>query len=419
MPKNPASNLWFLLSANILSHTGTGITMIAIPWLLVKKEHGETLYGYTTLAVMLLSIFFLPYIGSLVDRVSRKKLTLFIALGGGILSLAFAFFLEPQQAPSSQVLITLYAAGHIIYSLHFPTLFAWVQEIFAPDEYHKINGLMEVQGQVAMMMAGGLGSLFIEQVPFTNILLIDGASYFLGMILFAQINYTPKPKADQETEHLSSRQKIFRGFTYLTENIPLSLFLFLSFIPFCTVMAFNYVLPIHLSQSLKTSAEVFGIGEVFWAFGAVLAGLTIPRLSKKRSCQSAIIVSFFIFTVGMTALSINTWIPFFFCIALAMGWSNAGVRVARNTMIMEKIENHKIGRVNTALIALGQSLQFLMVLTFTLTISSIGTFYAFALLAIILGVSFVLLCWVHYKSRVVTEARSQGIYALENKRNKQ
>jgi hypothetical protein len=42
---------YLILAANLLSSIGSGITMIAVPWLLVSKGDGATIFGYATIVM--------------------------------------------------------------------------------------------------------------------------------------------------------------------------------------------------------------------------------------------------------------------------------------------------------------------------------------------------------------------------------
>ena len=60
-----------LLLANITGSVGSGVTIIAVPWLLVHRPGGDRLYGYVTLGTTLALFLFMPYYGTWIDRHSR------------------------------------------------------------------------------------------------------------------------------------------------------------------------------------------------------------------------------------------------------------------------------------------------------------------------------------------------------------
>lgn len=67
------SRFRLIIFANIASSIGSGITMIAIPWMLVSSDNGNKVFGYITIGMTILSFILTPFVGNLVDRVSRKN----------------------------------------------------------------------------------------------------------------------------------------------------------------------------------------------------------------------------------------------------------------------------------------------------------------------------------------------------------
>src|SRR5690348_18060300 len=65
-----------LLLANATSSVGSGVTLVAVPWLLVHRANGDQLYGWATLGTTMALFLFMPYYGAWLDRHSRKVMLL-------------------------------------------------------------------------------------------------------------------------------------------------------------------------------------------------------------------------------------------------------------------------------------------------------------------------------------------------------
>lgn len=376
----------FLLAGNILSHIGNGIAMIAVPWLLVKQSNGEQVYGYITMAAALITMFLLPYIGSLIDKFSRKKMLIFAEWWGLICTILMAIIEWQNPQPSVYSLIAMFLIGSVVYSIHFPTRFAFTQEIFEPQQYKQLNGLLEVQGQIAFMVAGGLGGILVEVTSFSNVMLLDATTFILGLLFFALIPYQPKPQGVKA----SSAWKDFKeGVEFIRTYKHTTRFFVYTMLPFITVLIGIYLMPIYVSKTLQADAMVYGWHEVAWAIGSVIAGFTIPMLVVKVQGRVLVILCVLIYSLGMMALAINTSVIGFLVLSLLMGWGNAGRRVARATVMMENIDNKMIGRMNSTLMSFGKLIQVFLVYGFTLIIPLWGTKSAFA----VLGILLLLACW--------------------------
>ena len=72
----------------------------------------------------------------------------------------------------------VYAVVSIL--IGFLIAFGFIQQIFDRSQYQSLTGLLEIQGQAAMMIAGGLGGILVEHVSLTTILLFDAATYLVS-----------------------------------------------------------------------------------------------------------------------------------------------------------------------------------------------------------------------------------------------
>ena len=61
-----------LLVANTLGSIGSGVTIFAVPWLLVHLPEGNAAYRWATIGTTLVLFLLMPYYGAWVDRHSRK-----------------------------------------------------------------------------------------------------------------------------------------------------------------------------------------------------------------------------------------------------------------------------------------------------------------------------------------------------------
>src|SRR4051812_25364391 len=65
-----------LFVANTLGSIGSGVTVFAVPWMLVHRAHGSEVFRWATIGTTLGLFLFMPYYGAWVDRSSRKTMLL-------------------------------------------------------------------------------------------------------------------------------------------------------------------------------------------------------------------------------------------------------------------------------------------------------------------------------------------------------
>lgn len=118
-----------VVAANVLSSIGSGITMLAIPLLLVASPDGNKLFGTIMLIMTVISFVATPYIGVLIDRTSRKQMLLTVELIGFITVMLFVIVGFMTDYSTIHYII-LYGTGNLYYTFFYPTIFALNQEVF-------------------------------------------------------------------------------------------------------------------------------------------------------------------------------------------------------------------------------------------------------------------------------------------------
>jgi MFS family permease len=375
--RKSAVNLWqdpkarLILIANFLLVVGSGITWIAVPWLLIQQPNGEALYGLSNAALTLLIFLLVPHLGKAIDRNSRKKVLIFyFAFGIGTNLFIIAMILLQGQVEAWH-LVTSISLGSLGASVYYPAQFAFNQEVLAREQYSALSGAIEVQWQAGSMIAGGLASFLINRVPLTMILLIDTCTFVAGLLVLRMVPYRRSPNLDANVR--SAWKMMFEGFTYLRIRPRLSFVIFGSFLPFLGLMIVNYLTPIFVKDTLRAGPEVYGFGEVFYSLGAVLAGLTIPRMTGRIGLLPTLLLTVGCFTGAVAANPLFPGVAVLLGSLALQGWGNAGSRVARSTLTLETVPNELMGRVNLFYGALERLLRSIFLAIVTQQVATIGT----------------------------------------------
>ena len=179
-----------LLIANTTGSIGSGITIFAVPWIMVHRAGGSDAYRWVTMATTVVLFLFMPHYGAWLDRHSRKT----------ILLCAEAFGLVATASMGATGLIlgrfelwqltTIYFCGMLYFTLSYPARFAFIQQIFDRSQYQSLMGLIEVQGQAAQLLAGAGGAFLADRVPLWVILFLDASTYGVSYLVQSTIPYT-------------------------------------------------------------------------------------------------------------------------------------------------------------------------------------------------------------------------------------
>jgi MFS family permease len=376
--------LYLLLIANLFSSVGTGITMTAVPWLLVQKPDGGTWFGYMSTTMTIIMFLLTPYVGMWIDHMSRKAMLMLGEAMGLVIAAMFALYGVMETEYHVWHLVLLFASGSLYYFLFYPTLFAFTQEIFHSDQYKALNGLMEIQGQLATVISGGAASLLLTKVPLYSILWLDACTYAAAIVgLF----FIPYQRSARSGDTHSFWTKMAEGYHYMKARPLLFWFLLASFMPFIGVMMTNYLHPIYITAVLKEDSSVYGIQSMVYGIGAALAGAVVPMLLRKIGTEISITITVFMYAIAITMFLFvkNTWI--FYMLVSLTAFGNAGTRVARSTLMMERIPNEKIGRVDSLFRSLGFLIRSALLSVFTGLVSLQHVLIPYAILSGLLIIS--------------------------------
>ncbi|MGJ3243873.1 MAG: MFS transporter [Opitutales bacterium] len=412
-----------ILISDFTSAVGTGITIFAVPWFLIRQTwepvtvgwgaaslevaNGQQLYGLAMIGVTLVTAFIAPWWGVWLDRHSRKRLLIGCEFYG-FTTVSVFVVLGWIQGTQAWHYVALYVLAVLYFTTYYPTRFALLQQLFDRHQYARINGVMEVTTQTASVLTGAIAAVLIETVGFEVILIIDAATYLVGGLLLLTVPYTALPEST-ETRAVSPGRNLVDGLAFLRANPRLLVFLIASFMAFICVIPMNYLWPNHVQYTMDASVRVFAAGEVAFAVGAVFAGLLQPLIVRRFGPFAAILAASGLYTL---AVFLKAWllIPVVYVgLLLLVGWGNAGTRVARSTLIMELVPRHLIGRVNTVLSMVQKLFMILLVGSFTARIAREGTPFGFLLVTGLMALALVGLIATRRVLDVPPEAREQPV----------
>lgn len=379
--------LYLLIAANAVSGFAQGISMLAIPWyfsdVLNQSSTFGAIYGFATF----ISLFWGLYVGTLVDKYSRKKIFLSLTAVGGTVVTTIAligFYLGEVPTILAGV---VFCSTMFIYNVHYPTLYAFGQEITEKKNYGKINSIIEIQGQSTSVLSGAFAAILITGVNtefLTNIgldgifsfnitpwklheiFLLDACTYFVAFILILLIKYTPVKKYEIDTGNILKRLK--QGASFLKNEKLLFYFGVCSYAIFAmNLIHIHQLMPIYVSNHLQGSSATYAGAEMLYALGALFAGIGIRKVFKNTNTVKAIIILMLLSVLVFVALTFTQSTLMLVFVCFVLGLTNAGSRVLRITYLFNHIPNNIIGRTGSVFQTLNVLTRFTFISIFSLT----------------------------------------------------
>ncbi len=413
------SALVLLFTANTISGFSQGACMIAIPWYFVDTLQAPELFGKIYFFVTFVSIFWGPFAGTLVDKYNRKYLFLAENVFGAFMFLSIAAYGFYNGHIPTPLVAICFAATFFVYNLHYPTLFAFAQEIIEEKYYGKISTWLEVQGQFTSMISGAIAAVLLSgvvkgptqflgldiNIPFSieawslqKIFLMDGITYTISFVLISFMSFVPTVIRKKEAGNVIKQFKI--GITFLKDNPMIFVFGNAAYFIFVTIMVTNYmVMPEHIKTALNGDGNDFALCEMFYALGALGAGLSARLLFKRTTSVAGNIVLTILgaFTLIGIGLASKLWMVYILLFFLAV--SNSGSRIMRVIYMFKHVPNQVIGRTQSVFQFINFILRLLFIGLFSLVYFTERTYLDFYILGVCSFIAGFIL--IHYYKRIV------------------
>lgn len=403
--------LYLLLSANAISHFAQGISMLAIPWYFAKHLNASATFAAIYSIATFITLFWGLYAGTLIDRFPRKNIFLSICAVSAIVLLSVSSYGLLSGSIPMVLVATVFCFTVFNYNIHYPTLYAFGQEITEKENYSKTNSLLEVIGQSTNVLSGAMAVMLIEGINLSfgsfnlnieawsiqEIFFLDGCTYLVAMVLIYFIRYIPTERNIISKEPIMKRLK--EGFKYLKERPILFYFGNASYTVFIFVLIATHILwPLYIEDRLSLGGDIYALNKICYAIGAMLAGIFVSKLFRSKSSVYTIICLMSIALLAFVGLIFNSNVYLLFFFALGLGISNAGIRIMRITYLFNHIPNNIIGRTNSVFQSINILLRSILIAVFSLAFfnSDGNVIYSFLIAAIAIAISLIPLL-VHYK----------------------
>ena len=348
----------------------------------------------------------MPYCGVLIDRFNRKNILLISTIISGIILGGVSAYGFYNNGLSMMMVASVFAMTFLNYNIHYPNLYAFVQEISEKEWYARIASFIEIQGQVTSVLAGAGAAMLLEgtengtinffgarinigfDIPawqIHEIFALDTMTYILAFICILFMKFQPLKSRKKELTSVFEQLRI--GYQYLKENTTVFIFGVASYCIFVvTLICHFYLGAVYVEQQLKMGGDVYAASEMYYSVGAIFAGIAIQSIFRKVRIPLAIIILtvLTIFLLISLAWFANEFV--FYMMIGILGLTNAGTRVLRVTFLFSHVQNQVYGRANSifALANISFRIFFLSIFAMAFFHEENHIIYAFLTMAVFL-----------------------------------
>ncbi len=301
-PKNMRTftTIWI---GQLISLLGSGLTGFALGVWIYSQTGKATPFAMTVLFSSLPPVLLGPWVGSIADRYSRKKIILLADSGAALVTLAALILLMSGNLKIWNIyLIAL--AGSTFGAFQEPAFSASVVMLVPKKDLQRANGMAQMSNALGNLISPILGGLLFGLIGLKGVILIDFITYFAALftMLFSVI---PQPSVPEAVEKESSWKNAMAGWRFLRVHSGLlGLVLFFAVVNFMLNFATVLTGPLVLSTS---SSQVLGIVYAVSGLGMLAGSLVLslwggPKRNKIRFILSLI----FLNSIGLGIIGLSS-----------------------------------------------------------------------------------------------------------------
>jgi MFS family permease len=354
----PNRNYRLILSANMVSNLGDGVSAVAVPWLATLMTRNPVLISGVAMAGRLPWVLFALPAGVWTDWVDRQLLMVRADLVRLLLTLCIVVMVcstpaLPLPAGTGSAMILslalisfLLGSAEVIRDNAAQTV---LPSIVAPDDLERANGQMWSAEQVMGRFVGPpLAGLLIATgvaVPFG----FDAATLALSVGIVWLMVLPPRHATDRKRFWLA----LIEGLGWMRQSGPiLRLAVMLGAINAVSVGGMT-ILVLYAQEVLSLSATGYGLLLTCGATGGVLGGLVAPDIARRIGMRASLILALSTFVLLHLLLGLFSSVPLagaalFLEAAGGMLWNVVTVSY-RQRLIPDAL----LGRVNSVYRLLG------------------------------------------------------------------
>lgn len=305
------NKLW---SATLASNVSDGLLKTSAPLLAATLTRDPVVIAALAAVVMLPWLFFAIPIGSLVDRVDRRK-ALWLANSirlAALATLTVSIVTETINIPILYFVAFIIGAAEVLYDT---TAQALIPQILKPEQLERGNARLSVGATMVGELVGAPLSGILYALAIFLPFLSSTLGIFLAVVLVAIIPGTYKPitALDDNGEPVPKKSlwaDMRFGISYLINNkLLLKLVLLTSSIGFF-FSATGSTMVLFMLDVLKVPLALFGFVFLAGAFGSILGSFMAPKVSERFGRMNVMALTIFLsgLLTALSGLSPNVWV---------------------------------------------------------------------------------------------------------------
>jgi predicted MFS family arabinose efflux permease len=266
-----------LVTAELVSLTGSAMTFVALPWFVLATTGSTAKMGWVLAAEMLpIAIFGIPA-GTVISKLGGKKTMLISDAARGPLMLVIPILHSTGHLSFAALLATTFAIG-VFAAPYMASSRLIVPEVTGEDEQAvaSVGAVLSGANQLTQLAGPVLAGLLIAATTPSTVLVVDGCTYLFSFLVILTV-----VRAGKRVESAARQKGLFSGVKFLLADSLLGPIA----IAACAInfVAQGIVLGVQGVAYFRYDANAHVLGYLFAGFGigALAGAIVAQQLAQK------------------------------------------------------------------------------------------------------------------------------------------
>ncbi len=336
-------NYRLFFGGQIVSLTGTWITITATSWLVYRLTGSAFLLGVVGFASQVPSFLLTPFAGIYVDRWNRHRLL--VATQAASMLTAFVLAgLTLSNTISIWWLIAVSVVQGVVNAFDMPARQAFA--VLLVEDKRDLGNAIALNSSMfnaARLVGPSIAGAIIAMSNEGWCYLIDGISYMsvIAALLAMRLPDSSRPAA----AHESPLQQFREGWHYAYESRPIRSIITLTALVCLVGVPYTVLMPVFAAEVLGGGAHTLGFLMTATGCGALFGALWLAARRTVTGLPRNIAVAGAIFSLGLTAFAVSRVLWLSLVLLVIVGFGFITMVASANTLLQTIVDDAKRGRV--------------------------------------------------------------------------
>lgn len=357
-----------LWSGQSVSLFTSSILQMAIVWYLTEKTGSAAVLSFATLIGYLPAAILGMFIGTFVDRYSRKRIMVIADLSIALLGILLAISSLQGEIPVWLIMVVLLLRSFGT-AFHYPALQSVTPTIVPKDKITKYAGYAQSIESMSMVLSPALAALLFSIWDLTAIIFLDvaGALIAVGTLFFVDIPRKTAPRTEKRQSLLRETAdglRELRSVRGMAQLMTIGALYAIIYFPIGTL--YPFITMDYFGGGFTES----GVVEVVFAIGSLLGSLVLGLVGSKIPKIPFMAASIGIYGVGVLSSGLlpPSGLKIFILFSLVMGVAVPFYTGIQTAIFQLKFPQEYLGRIfslSSSVSALAMPIGLILSGTFT------------------------------------------------------